>query len=260
MIGADGLRSVVGRRLGLTHFARVPRRLAFVTHYRGVARDDVARRDARGARRLRRPRRAWTTGSRTWRSSRRCRARARRRDAPTSSSTEWIAQRPHLAPRFARRRARRRTCASPAPSRSARGARGIPAPRSSATPPTSSTRSPAKGSTPRSAAANCSRRSRSRRSPRPPPRAPMRRSRRTIAARRAEFAGKWQVERLVGLAVGSPALMNRVVAPPRRPPRPHRSPRRRHRRLRPAPRRAVARHSLAAALRRPPCRLATRPS
>jgi geranylgeranyl reductase family protein len=37
VIGADGLRSVIGRRLGLTHVARAPRRMAFVAHYRGIA-------------------------------------------------------------------------------------------------------------------------------------------------------------------------------------------------------------------------------
>lgn len=37
VVGADGLRSVVARRLGLTHAARWPRRIAFITHYRGVA-------------------------------------------------------------------------------------------------------------------------------------------------------------------------------------------------------------------------------
>lgn len=36
VVGADGLRSVVARRLGLTHRARWPRRLALVAHYRGV--------------------------------------------------------------------------------------------------------------------------------------------------------------------------------------------------------------------------------
>ena len=36
VIGADGLRSVVARRLGLARFARWPRRLALVTHYTGV--------------------------------------------------------------------------------------------------------------------------------------------------------------------------------------------------------------------------------
>jgi flavin-dependent dehydrogenase len=37
VIGADGLRSIVARRLGLSHSARWPRRFALVTHYRGVA-------------------------------------------------------------------------------------------------------------------------------------------------------------------------------------------------------------------------------
>jgi geranylgeranyl reductase family protein len=37
VIGADGLRSVVARRLGLTRAMPWPRRLALVTHYRGVA-------------------------------------------------------------------------------------------------------------------------------------------------------------------------------------------------------------------------------
>ncbi|GAC1689347.1 MAG: geranylgeranyl reductase family protein [Gemmatimonadaceae bacterium] len=37
VVGADGLRSVVARRLGLTRVRPWPRRLALVTHYRGVA-------------------------------------------------------------------------------------------------------------------------------------------------------------------------------------------------------------------------------
>jgi geranylgeranyl reductase family protein len=37
VVGADGLRSVIARRLGLTRRARWPRRVAFVSHYRGVA-------------------------------------------------------------------------------------------------------------------------------------------------------------------------------------------------------------------------------
>ena len=36
VIGADGLRSVVGRRLGLVRASRWPRRIALVTHYRKV--------------------------------------------------------------------------------------------------------------------------------------------------------------------------------------------------------------------------------
>ena len=37
VIGADGLRSVVGRRLGLVRAARWPKRIALVAHYRNVA-------------------------------------------------------------------------------------------------------------------------------------------------------------------------------------------------------------------------------
>lgn len=37
VIGADGLRSVVGRRLGLTRLRRWPKRLALVAHYEGFA-------------------------------------------------------------------------------------------------------------------------------------------------------------------------------------------------------------------------------
>jgi flavin-dependent dehydrogenase len=36
VIGADGLRSIVSRRLGLAHTSRWPKRFAFVAHYRGV--------------------------------------------------------------------------------------------------------------------------------------------------------------------------------------------------------------------------------
>jgi flavin-dependent dehydrogenase len=37
VVGADGLRSIVAHRLGLASTARWPRRVAFVSHYRGVA-------------------------------------------------------------------------------------------------------------------------------------------------------------------------------------------------------------------------------
>ena len=36
VVGADGLRSVVGRRLGLVRTSRWPRRVGFVSHFRGV--------------------------------------------------------------------------------------------------------------------------------------------------------------------------------------------------------------------------------
>jgi menaquinone-9 beta-reductase len=37
VVGADGLRSIVARRLGLARVARWPRRIALVAHYRGIA-------------------------------------------------------------------------------------------------------------------------------------------------------------------------------------------------------------------------------
>jgi flavin-dependent dehydrogenase len=37
VVGADGLHSVVARRLGLTRMSRFPRRIALVTHYSGIA-------------------------------------------------------------------------------------------------------------------------------------------------------------------------------------------------------------------------------
>ena len=37
IVGADGLRSVVARRLGLARIGRWPRRIALVAHYRGIA-------------------------------------------------------------------------------------------------------------------------------------------------------------------------------------------------------------------------------
>jgi menaquinone-9 beta-reductase len=100
VIGADGLRSTVGRRLGLTRYAGWPRRIALVTHYRDVAgighcgemhveRDgyvglaDVGNGETNVA--LVVPARA---------------ARLIRGD-PAGFLTAWIARRPHLAPRLA---------------------------------------------------------------------------------------------------------------------------------------------------------------
>ena len=37
VVGADGLRSVVGRRLGLIRARRWPRRMGFISHYRGIS-------------------------------------------------------------------------------------------------------------------------------------------------------------------------------------------------------------------------------
>jgi flavin-dependent dehydrogenase len=100
VVGADGLRSTVGRRLGLTRFSAWPRRIALVTHYRGVAgigrlgemhveRDgylglaDVGNGETNVA--LVVPSRA---------------ARLIRGD-PAAFLNAWVTRRPHLAPRFA---------------------------------------------------------------------------------------------------------------------------------------------------------------
>jgi menaquinone-9 beta-reductase len=100
VVGADGLRSIVGRRLGLTHHAFWPRRIALVTHYRGV--DGIGRcgemhveRDGyvgladvgNGETNV-----ALVVSSRA--------ARLIRGD-PAGFLTAWIARRPHLTPRFA---------------------------------------------------------------------------------------------------------------------------------------------------------------
>ena len=81
----------------------------------------------------------------------------------------------------------------------------------SATPPTSSIRSPARGSTARCAARSWPRVSWSPRSQR---NAPLTRAVLAPygAARRAAFGGKWVLERLICLGVGWPALTNRVVS------------------------------------------------
>ena len=114
------------------------------------------RRDARRARRLPRARR------RRRRADERCRRRPARARARTSSGDAaafvdaWIGHRPtHGAALCARATARHR-CSRPARLHQPRAARGRRVPRSLATPPTSSTRSPAKGSTRRCAAQNSS--------------------------------------------------------------------------------------------------------
>jgi flavin-dependent dehydrogenase len=101
VIGADGLRSVVARRLGLAHVARWPRRVALVAHYDGV-RDmgtlgemHVTRRGYVGL--------AQVSGGLTnvalvvpaWQ------ARAFAGD-PAAALEAWLAAQPTLAPRFAR--------------------------------------------------------------------------------------------------------------------------------------------------------------
>ena len=85
------------------------------------------------------------------------------------------------------------------------------APRWSATPPTSSTPSPAKASTARFGAPSCWPR---RRAPRWRPRAGLRAAALAAyrTARRRAFGGKWAVERLIGYGMQFPALFDRAVS------------------------------------------------
>ena len=99
VIGADGLRSIVARRLGLTHHARWPRRVALVTHYRGVSGlRDVGEMHVDGDGYLGiAPLGDGVANVAVVVPVRR--ARAIRGD-PAGFLARWIAARPHLSPRF----------------------------------------------------------------------------------------------------------------------------------------------------------------
>ncbi|HTA73199.1 MAG TPA: FAD-dependent oxidoreductase [Gemmatimonadaceae bacterium] len=99
-VGADGLRSTVGKRLGLTRYARWPRRIALVTHYRGIAgigrwgEMHVERDGYVGLA---------DVGNGETNVALVVTARAARLIGgdPAGFLTAWITRRPHLAPRFA---------------------------------------------------------------------------------------------------------------------------------------------------------------
>ncbi len=207
-IGADGLRSVVARRLGLARTTRWPRRLALVTHYVGVR--DVGEQGEMHVERdgyvgIADVGHGATTVALV---------------VPASRAREHLAR---IAPRSSRRGSGRILISrrdSRAPSacrpsssrgRSARIAAvpGRRVPRWSATRPISSIRSPAKAFTRRCAAASC---------------CPTLSSKALGArdggeealraydrARRKEFGGKWIVERVIGAVVGWPPLINRAA-------------------------------------------------
>lgn len=101
VIGADGLRSVVARRLGLSRTARWPRRLALVTHYENVGGiDDIAEMHVErdGFVGIGDVGHGLTTVALVVPAS-----RAREMSGDTASFLDaWLRARPHLAPRFAR--------------------------------------------------------------------------------------------------------------------------------------------------------------
>ena len=210
VIGADGLRSVVARRLGLAHSARTPRRLALVAHYR-----DVERVGAHGEMHVERDGYAGLAAV----DDRlvnvavvvpAARGRAISGD-PSAFFDAWISAHPHLASRFAgARRVSHVRATGPFASR----ARRSWAPGAALVGDAADFFDPFTGegiytalrggellapaivdalqaSSDRAADASLAE---------------------YDAARQREFGGKWKVERLVGLAVASPWLMNRAAA------------------------------------------------
>jgi geranylgeranyl reductase family protein len=103
VIGADGLHSVVARRLGLTRAALWPRRLALVTHYEGVANiGDLAEMHVErdGFVGIADVGHGLTTVAMVV-PARRAREIAGNKEAFLE---QWLGAKPHLAPRFARAR------------------------------------------------------------------------------------------------------------------------------------------------------------
>jgi menaquinone-9 beta-reductase len=101
VVGADGLHSLVAKRLGLTGSARWPRRLALVTHYTGVAGiGDLAEMHVErdGFVGIADVGHGLTTVALVV-PARHARAIAGRKD---EFLTAWLAAKPHLAPRFAK--------------------------------------------------------------------------------------------------------------------------------------------------------------
>jgi len=210
VVGADGLRSVIGRRLALTRYARVPRRLAFVTHYRGV--DGMTSLGEMHVERDGYAGLASVDGGLTNVAvvapvSRARAAKGRANDFVA----EWIAKRLHLAPRFARAE---RVSDVRVTGPFAQRARRAWAPGAALVGDAADFFDPFTGEgiyaalrggellapfvLEAIAAASVDRANAALAA--------------YDAARHLAFAGKWQVERLVALAVGSPLIMDRVIA------------------------------------------------
>ena len=210
VVGADGLRSVVARRLGLARSARFPKRLALVTHYDGVAgMGELGEMHVEGDGYLGL---AGVGGERTNVAVVVPASRGAELSAGTGAFLErWIAARPHLAPRFAgARRATPVQATGPFASR----ARRPWAPGVALVGDAADFFDPFTGEgiyaalrggellAPYLLAALAER-------------SPL--GERTALeayarARRHEFGGKWMVERLIGTAVAFPALLERAAS------------------------------------------------
>ena len=206
VVGADGLRSVVGRRLGLVRAGRFPRRVALVSHWRGVA--DVSE---YGEMHVERdgyvgiaPVDAGLVNVAVVIPASRA---ASIRGDPAGFTDAWLARRPHLAPRLARAtRVGGVVATGPFNVR----ARRAWAPGALLVGDAADFFDPFTGEGIYAAlrggemAATAALRVLER----PRSDEPLREYER---ARRAEFGGKWLVERLVGTAVAVPALIERAV-------------------------------------------------
>jgi menaquinone-9 beta-reductase len=209
VVGADGLRSVIARRLGLAHSSRWPKRVALVTHYRDVAdigpsgemhveRDGyVGLADVGGG----------ETNVALVIPARLAHALA---GDPATFLDAWLARRPHLAPRFA-------DAHRVSPVRTtgpfAQHARHAFASGAALVGDAADFFDPFTGEGIYAAlrggellapyAVDAARATTTERADI------------ALAAydrcRRHEFAGKWRVERLIGTAVGVPAIMNRAA-------------------------------------------------
>lgn len=215
VVGADGLRSVVGRRLGLSRRSRLVRRYALVTHYTGVLRvgdcgemhverdgylgiADVGRGETNVALVVPAHRLEGLGGD------------------PARFLEEWIARRPHLAGRFAEAR---RVSPVRVTGPFAQHARRAVAPGAALVGDAADFFDPFTGEgiyaalrggellAPHAADAAARYAAGGARALRDGDAALAGYER----ARRLAFAGKWRVERLIGLAVGVPFLMNRAA-------------------------------------------------
>jgi flavin-dependent dehydrogenase len=209
VIGADGLRSRVARRLGVARRARWPRRVAFVAHWRGV--EGIGEKGEMHVERdgylgLADVGHGLTNVALVVPST-------QARDAATDQDAfvrAWIARRPHLAPRFAH--AERMTPVRATGPFAVRTTRAY-APDAALVGDAADFYDPFTGEGIYAALRGGELLAPFVHDALQAPSADA--SRRALAAyeraRRATFGGKWRVERLIGLAVGVPALMNHAA-------------------------------------------------
>ena len=208
VVGADGLRSVVSRRLGLAGRLPWPRRIAFVAHYAGVSgvgehgemhveRDGYCGIASVGN---------GEVNVAVVMPEHLVRVAA---GDPGAVIDAWIARRPHLAPRFGgARRVSRARATGPFAARARRGW----APGAALVGDAADFFDPFTGEGIYAALRGGELLAPFAREAALAPAGDGDRALRAYdAARRREFAGKWAVERLIGAAVASPALMNHAA-------------------------------------------------